>query len=275
MTDFKTSKKAMYSTPFDVRLILGAFERSVLDDDDEVTIIQSIRDQKIEQHIYSADAIVWGYLTPTYSSSSLNSETPYFMGPVPLDDNDSSGYLQGVVVASTAITEQWLIKFTDVDTFSVYGSFSGSQGSGTIGADFITDNADIQIISADWDLGDNSTITVPNRFLFATYISHPVVRMLSSKLAAANLIDALYSVAESKQSTWSKALRKECMDFLKALVDPSSGVSLNDVNEGDVSPYEAVAWTIDEYGRDVTNYLDIDDDVNPFGKATGDGYDGS
>ena len=82
MTDFKLSKKIMYSTPFDCRQVLSVFERSVIDDDDddEITIIQKIRDQKIEQYIYGADSTITASLAPTYGASSLINETPYFIG---------------------------------------------------------------------------------------------------------------------------------------------------------------------------------------------------
>lgn len=246
----------------DVRALLNVFERQVEDDDGDLVVEQEITDPKIEQHIQNADAVIWGYLNGIYGDT-LSAETPYFAGPIAVAENTSSIALRGVIVAATAITEQWLVKFTAENTFEVIGTVSGAQGNGTILTDFTSTNAAIQIAAEDWTLGKDVAVDVGNQILFGTYTSHKLVRTLSAKLAASDLIDALYSNASDEQSGFSRALRKQVMDLLKALVDPKSDVSLTSVTEDDIED-EAVAWSIDKYGNDLTNYGTYVDDDNPM-----------
>lgn len=265
MTDFKAYKKAMYCTPLDVRIQLEVLGREVSDSDDDLRTKQEIHDAKIEQHIYKADSIVRAYLAPVYGENYLAQETPYFRGPVPVRDNASAVYLTGVVVASTAITEQWLIRFTSTTDYKVWGSFSGYQGAGSINNDFTSSNSDIQIVSADWMLEESGvTPQIGDQFLLGTYISHPTVSSLSSMLAASSLIDSLYSESEGSASGWGDRLYKQVMEVLKNLADEDHMASL--VNTGPASTTNpAIPWNIDDFGRDRSPYNNIPYDVNPFG----------
>jgi hypothetical protein len=60
-------------------------------------------------------------------------------------------------------------------------------------------------------------------------------------------------------------MRKTAMDLIKALLDPDSDASILDLNSSDIADMEAVAWTIDENGNDITRYGNYgDDDKSPL-----------
>ena len=261
MTDFRSIKKAMYSTPMDVRAWLSVLERDVVDDDDTVVTKQPVDDQLIELHIQNADATIIGYLGAVYGVSLLDNQTPYFVGPIRAAENSSATYLKGVIVALTAITEQWLLKFTSTTAFSIIGSISGNQGTGAIDADSNSTNNDIEIKAVDWV---GSVAVIGDQIIIATCKSRPIIRALSSQLAAAAVINAVYSSSENKEAEWAKSLRKQALDFLKSLVDSKSDVSLAELSSEDVGRYVPVQHVIDKYGRDVTKYGTFGDDVLMF-----------
>lgn len=261
MTDFRGVKKAMYSTPMDVRAWLSVLERDVFDDDDAVVSKQPVGDQLIELHIQNADATIVGYLGAIYGASLLDDQTPYFVGPIREAENSSATYLKGVIVASTAITEQWLIKFTSTTAYNITGSVSGSQGTGAIGADSSSTNNDIEIKAVDWV---GSTAVIGDQITLTTCKARPIIRALSSQLAASAVINAVYSSSENKEAEWAKSLRKQALDFLKSLVDPKSDVSLAELSSEDVGRYVPVQYAISKYGEDLTKYGTFGDDVSAF-----------
>lgn len=261
MTDFRSIKRAMYSTAMDVRAWLSVLERDVFDDDNVVVTKQPVDDQLIELHIQNADATIVGYLGAVYGASLLDDQTPYFVGPIREAENSSATYLKGVIVASTAITEQWLLKFTSTTAYSITGSISGSQGTGAIGADSASTNNDIEIKAVDWV---GAAAVIGDLIVIATCKSRPIIRALSSQLASAAVINAVYSSSENKEADWAKSLRKQAIDFLKSLVDPKSDVSLAELSSEDVGRYVPVQYAIDEYGKDLTKYGTFGDDVSAF-----------
>lgn len=263
MTDFRTVKKGMYSVPFDIRALMDVLGREVHTDDGEIVSTQSISDQFIENLIYNADGMIDGYLLSIYGQAVLSGQSVYYKGPVTISDTPSTVTLMGVVVKSTAITEQWIVKFTGEDAFTLTGSFSGAQGSGTIAADFASTNTDIEIKSADWVLGDDSVVEQGTIIVFGTYTSHNTVRTLSAQLAAASVISSLYSNSESEEAAWARSLRKQAMDMLKVLVDPKNDASLTTISYTENS-MESVSWTIDRFGRDLTDYGEFTDDASAF-----------
>lgn len=261
MTDFSNIREAMYSTPMDVRAWLNVLDRDILDDDGVVVTKQPVRDQLIEVHINNADALVFSYLSGIYGEAVLTDQTPYFLGPLAMSENVSATYLKGIIVDATAITEQWILKFTSTTAYSITGGVSGSQGTGAIGSDSASTNSYIAIKTADW-IG--STASTGDQISVSTYKSRPIIRTLSSQLAAASLINAVYSSTENKEAEWAKSLRKQAIDFLEKLIDPKSDVTLAGLSSSNVGRYESVQYTVDEHGRDLTRYGSFSDDALPF-----------
>ena len=263
MTDFRTIKKPLFSTPMDVRAQLDVLDREVSDSADELKTKQDIPDSKIETHISKADAIVHTYLDPIFGASSLVVSTPYFKGPIPAKDNQTSLELMGVILGSGVVTEQWLLVFTADDAFSVFGTYSGAQGSGTIAADFTSTNTCVQIKAVDW-LKKNSSdkVQMGDEFMFSTYVSHPTVNAVSTLLATAFLIESLAGTDGSK---WGDKLYSRGMKILTDLTDREKITGLGDsVTEADPT-FKAVSFTIDQYGRDNSDYdTNIPGDTNPF-----------
>lgn len=269
MTSYKNTRKRMYSVPMDVRALNKVFNRVTTDVATGVDR-QEIPDAEIETYIYDADAIINAYLNSYYGTDALANETPYYRGPVSLESNKGLVKLGGVTIAITAITEQWIIEFgdfdsSDRDTFTLTGSFSMGQGSGNTETAFSATDADISIAIADWVYANDDDRGHPgDQIIFASYISHPLIRHLSSLLAAAALSDVLYSEAESGQSGWGKTYYKKAMDILKDLIDPKSKLSLEGAID-EAPAFETWGYQIDEYGRDRSSYMSITNDALPYG----------
>lgn len=268
MTDFKTTKKKMFSTPMDVRALNRLLMRKI-ENVAEGVLKQEVTDQEIEQYIYDADSIIRAYLQSYYSETEINGQTPYYIGPVPIDGNTGVISLTGVVLSSVVVTEQWVIKFTGqnstgVDTFSLTGSFSGDQGSGDVGTDFASTNGDVTIKAVDWAYPDTANrMNAGDQLVFASYKSHDFVRKISAMLAASFLIDALYGESESNVSSYGETFYKRAMAFLDKLQDTDSGVSLSGSVAASVD-HETTGYNVDRWGRDTTLYRSIDGDGMPY-----------
>lgn len=267
MTNFKTVKRAKFCTPMDVRKLNKLFNRVIEEAAGKVR--QDVSDDEIELFIDDADAVVRAYLAGFYSEADLSGETPYYAGPVSNERNAHTIRLRGVTVAATAITEQWLIEFTgdqsaSGDVFTLTGTFSGAQGTGNTATDFTATNLDITIDNADWVRGikDTDNVSKGDTISFSTYITHPVIRMISTKLAASYLLDSLYGQAESDESRVAAAYRKEGMKILEKLADPDDRMTLSSSDQA--SAYEGVGYDVNEYGEDVTPYLSITNDRLPY-----------
>lgn len=253
-TDFKSLKKPFLSVPMDVRSVLSLLEREVFDRDGVQVKKQAISDRRIEGQIAMADSIVHTYLDPIYGASSLSGEKPHFKGPVANPGNNNDLELLGVIVAATAITEQWIITFTDNDTFEVIGSVSGRQGSGDLTHDFTTTNGDLQIKKDDWDNpAPSDKIEKGTVLVLSTSIVKPIVSTLSAILAASFVADSIYSETESKGSPIGKTLRERFQKLIDDITKDDSVAGL-DESAGALPEAGTWGWNIDKYGHDMTRY---------------------
>jgi hypothetical protein len=249
----------------DVRAFLSILDRQTLADSGSVVSRQPLPDSLIEIFIGQADSIIRGYLQSIYGSSYA--ATAYFRGPHTIVGDGGAVELRGVILANSAtlVTEQWLIEFTGNSAYRVNASFSGSQGTGTIAADFTSTSGEIQIKAADWYNPSTEVVGAGTVVVFSTYVVNPTVNNLSASLAAATAIDYLYGQSESKPNSYAALFRKNAMDMLGKLIDPDSDVSLLTTNSLSTGSMEAIEWNINRYGTDVTNYSEITDDIDPMG----------
>ncbi len=258
----------MYALPMSVRLLHSALAYKLVDEGRGVDE-QQVTDSEIEQFIYQADGIIDAYLS-SLGTGALASETPYYEGPTYVVQTQGAILLEGITLGTDNITEQWKIVFTSGSTansFTVFGNFSGDQGSGDILTAFTSTNGDISIATADWrrdDTDDTVVFSKGDTIFIGVYKTHPTIKYISSILAAGLLVDAKYTESEAIESGWGKNYYKKAMDLLEKLADPESDVSLDGTTTADVEEYDAVAYEIDSSGDDVTKYRDIEDDNLPW-----------
>ena len=265
MGSFKNLKKNLYALPMSVRLLHSILAYKIIDEGRGVDE-QIVTDSEIEQFIYKADSIIDAYLA-YLGSGALANETAYYEGPTYVVQTQNVFILEGVTVGVDAITEQWKIVFSDSDAFTVYGNFSGNQGTGDITTDFTSTNGDLAIASEDWRrTTDDDTIQFSDgdTIFVGVFKTNPTVKHISSLLAAGLLVDAKYTESEAMQSGWGKAYYKRAMDLLEKLADPDSEISLDGTTSANVEEYDAVEYNITFTGEDETEYREITDDSLPW-----------
>ena len=248
-TDLKTLKKQVYSTPMDVRLMSAEFFR-----DTNYSGTIDFDDPRVEHALLQAKGIIDLYLGSIITSESSLEITP-FAGP-PLrpkadmrneGENQTQVYLYGIQPASTAYTELWTIDFSSATAYSVKGSFSGAQGSGTISTAFTSTNTDIVIPNDVW----YGTPASGDRLLVCVYKHHQSIVVISSMLAAAFLYKSI--AGENPDSgNQGNDLYKKAIDALEMIQNGDSGLLGVDlqIDTSDIMvPYE-----VSVRGDDVSNY---------------------
>lgn len=143
---------------------------------------------------------------------------PYYVQ----DANAGSGELLSAAAGTSAISEMWTITFASSSAFSVKGTHSKSQGSGTTGGTFTATNGNLVIATTDW----TGTPDTGDVFYVCTYNYEATLVRLSSLIAAAMYIDSVYSEQVNSDSTVGKRRREEADRILKRLLDPTSEFTL-------------------------------------------------
>ena len=128
-------------------------------------------------------------------------------------ENTGSGVLYGIVPSSDAQTELWTIEFSSATAFSVTGSRSGSQGSGTKGTAFTSTNTWISI-PADVFGG---TPADGDKFMVAVWRQYPMVIYLTSLIAASIIHNGLFNFLAPNESQITDRFRQEANRLIKAL----------------------------------------------------------
>lgn len=265
-TDLKTLRKEVYSTPLDCRiLMMDAIEKLTHAD----TLL--LNDSMIDMFALRARGIIDMKIGSTFSGSSVIETTPY-TGPVliPRPDHDNigentgTGVLYGCVPASDAFTELWTILFTSDTAFSVTGSFSGSQGTGSISSDFTSTNSDIVIPSDAWA----GTPASGDYFYIPVYKHVPEIVALSSLLTAGLVLKGI----NASTSTEGAGIGTKFYNDAESLLDDiASGVSgLMGVNTLLNSSDLMISYEISHAGYDISNYSD--DEYNRFINNTSASY---
>lgn len=254
MADFTLTYPTMYCTPMDVRILsnlLSNMKVSLPSEEQENVVIS---DQEVVKHIRDATAIVKAYLLKKYGSA-LETATPYFSPALAYRDNarlQTDWWLEGLTVSAAANTEQWTITFTTETAFSIRGSISGSQGTGSTDADFTSTNSHVVIESGFWNL-DDGVPSPGDRLVFSTYKHYESVVTITAKIACAHVLSALLSEVSPAESRAADRLEKEGMDLLKMLADSKSDVTLTGGEEiSDL--YILHRYNITLLGEDTTEY---------------------
>lgn len=249
-TSLKTIKQQVFATPIDMRLILA-------DNLDRLTHADTINidDYRAEMYLLRARGVIEAALSGITSSATDFETTPYAGPPIvpkadydetTTSENTGSGVLYGIVPASTAYTELWTITFTGATAYSVAGSYSGSQGTGSTSTTFTSTNADISIPNDVW-AGAPAT---GDKFYVPVYRHHASIALISTLLACGLYLMGLHggiSTGDAKTDT----LYNKGMDLLNKIVQNGAIMGSDfSFNTSDMMvPYE-----ISIFGEDVTNY---------------------
>lgn len=254
MASFKSTYPELFATPLDVRLLSNHLRTTAAKLPDEEREMVLVSDIAIMKHILDATSIVRMFLQQRYGGTLLAS-APYFSPALPGAENQrphGAWNLGGVTVGANATTEQWTVRFTSTTAFSVTGSISGAQGSGTTGEDFTATDEDIVIDSTFWNITDAAP-TPEDVIYFSTYKHDMTVVILAAKLACAHVLKAMFSEVSPNEMAPANALEKEAMDLLKLLVDEKSGVTLSSVATS-LRLNILYRYDVDLFGEDTTEY---------------------
>ena len=241
MTSFKTTKRLLYCTPFDVRLCSRLVEKKDLkltdadlenfgDPDDA----ECISDAEIEHYILVTDGMIRARLSNFYSEADFKLAAPIVATPISSRKNtirDSKARLMGVLISTAAITEQWMIVFdqvvAEVQGFQLWGSFSGNQGIGNTSTDFTSTNADIIIDGDNWFFEPNTTAYGQgDKIYFATYNIDPRIVFISCHLTCASVLRAILSDQTPNYSGFIDKIESAALKLLDDLATGKTQLSL-------------------------------------------------
>jgi hypothetical protein len=222
---------------------------------------QVITDEEIDGIIIDTSGFVVSYLQRLSGGvTGLYAASPYFKKPVHnfnnvAQRNEDQPRLRGVTVASAAITEQWTVRFTETNAFSLLGSISGPQGSAFVTTtNSLATDGDVTIPSAAWYYPNTDIKFEQNdRIYFSTEKADAGILKVTALLACADVIDRFYSEAAPNESRHGQRMRAQAMKFLDAVVAGDillTGMSVDPDNDFTEIPYDVTAL-----GEDVSPYL--------------------
>ncbi len=246
----KDDLPTMFCTPLDVRNANEALRATTMSG------LLHIEDGKIGAFILKATGIIKGSLAQWYVGDAAFETTPYCSPPQrPIPDENNSGhnsgssYLLGSTVASTAVTELWTVEFTSEAAFTVTGSRSGNQGTGSTASTFTSTNLDISIPATYWTAGEHMP---GDKHYIATYSNYEMVVAICTFLAAGMLNMAIYTEQAPNENNVGRQLYDRGMDLLNSLKS-GDNAQLPGFSQGDLSDAQ-VFYEVDPFGRDTTGY---------------------
>lgn len=243
----------MFCTPLDVR----AKNRILREQDRNGRILMD--NAMLAPFVMEATGIILGRLQSRYSGYGAFETTPYTAPPqkaVSNEDgtgeNTGTGTLMIVSPASTAETELWEITFTSTTAFTVSGTRSGSQGTGTTGTTFTSTNSDISIESGFWVAGAEGFVD-GDKFYVPVYNNYPMIVAIATLLAAGLANQALYTEVAPNQNNVGTGYYEQGMKLLDYLADPTGSASLPSLSDANLDDLQ-VFYEITDTGYDVTGY---------------------
>ena len=258
MTSFKTTAPVQFCTSLDVRALADLLKVGIyIQPKDDINVITS--NDQIDNHIIQAT----GYVDSTLrkisgGTSGLYVPAPYGGRPLNNVNNSSWGTvsaprLEGVGVAAGAVTELWTVRFTGASTgaFSVYGSVSGAQGTGTTSALFTATDSDITIATASW-LQTDTTFQPEDRIDIPVYKALPSIVRVTAWLACADVLDSFFSEVSPNTSSLGEKLYRRAEKFLDALVKGERKLSSAATSAREFQEIAANGLTM--LGDDISDY---------------------
>ncbi len=240
---------ALLSTERDV---LGILEKLFPTDPDE-TKIRNV------QEILNVVKMTDGYIrAKLYDAIGTDLTTTTWIG-LPFADRNNQGNVSLLTVSlantSAPITETWTLKFTSSTAFTLTGTLTGSQGTGSTAAAFTSTNTYITIAAASW----SGTPNANDKIYFNTYDIDSVLVECSALRACAHLLDSVYAEEVPGASEYAARFEERAQKILDDLCDKDTATQVPSKGEKDIDvQYIQKPYDIDENGEDQTTYADND-----------------
>lgn len=234
------------------RDVLGILEKLFPTNPDE-TKIRNV------QEILNVIKMTDGYIrAKLYNCVGTDLTTTSWAG-MPFADRNNQGNvsLLTVTLANTSapITETWTIKFTSSTAFTLTGSMSGSNGTGSTAAAFASTDTYYTIAAASW----SGTPNVGDKIYFNTYDIDAVLVECSALRAAAHLLDSVYAEEVAGASDYAARFEERAQKILDEFCNPDYRTQLPSKGETDVDvQYIQKFYDINTDGEDDTSYADDD-----------------
>jgi hypothetical protein len=259
MTTFTTAVEYTFCTASDVRVHSDLLIKKIPDVAEEIE--ENLTNERIEEQILLSSGIVLGTLEGVYNGeSALEVSAPYVKKPVANLKNQSPKIrLDKVGISSSAVTELWTLGMNVIESgqnvnFTLEGSTSGSQGTGSDAADFTSTNEHIQILTAYWTF-NNQKGQEGDEIYFSTYKHKRIIVALTAMLAAGALLNSLISEFSIKGSSIGDKLLDRAYELLYKLSRPNEddGISLTTIPTLTIDT-TGFSYQIDALGIDQTDY---------------------
>ncbi len=252
MATIKSLKPRLFCTALDVIRLNPDISSSLdISNTDTTDTSQPITLDEIEAKILSAKGAIHQHLDIIYASAALR-VTPYSGIVAKSYSATSTGKLWAITANANAHTEMWKITFTSTTVFSVEGSKSGVQAAGSVGAVYTLTN-DIIIGTNMW----TGTFASGDKIYAPIYDTFPSLVEISAKLAAAYVLQGIYTQGVPNESEQSKTYERQAINYLKRLGRPDSndGLSLGKPVSLDLESL-AAPYKISEFGTDSGKYYE-------------------
>ncbi len=253
MATIKSLKPRLFCTALDVIRLNPDISSSLdISHTDFTDTTQPINVDEIEAKILAAKGAMHQHLNIIYASSALR-VTPWAGIVVKDYSATSSGKLWAVTANAGAHTELWKFTFTSTTAFSVEGSKSGAQAAGSVGAAYTLTN-DITIATNMW----TGTFDSGDKIYAPVYDTHPSLVEISAKLAAAYVLQGVYTNSIPNEMDQSKTYERQAISYLKRLTRPDSddGLALGGRPQSLDLESLAAPYKISEFGEDSGKYYE-------------------
>jgi len=207
-----------------------------------------------------AASAVKAALVPYYGSD-LKLATPEFTNPIKLTLNEDFSQSWGVSLdlitphtANQTETEHIIVTATDLTKFSVTGYLSRSLGTGDTEEDFTASDSSFKILASSWVKNETEQFVVGDKFIFSRTWYEPLLRYLTSVLAAHYVTMSRYMAEGANELDFGKnKYLSEYTNIKKLLIDPNSPESLSAPNAV-YSPQNLLTQETWQQGYDVDRF---------------------
>lgn len=241
------AKLELFSTWLDViQLVPGLWDKSTVS-------FAVVNKSQILQAIKGVDNEIKSQLRNVYSTLLT---TPWYKPPISDGENDNNeSYISPILtIEKFAITEVLTLKFITpvapaVNAFTVTGDISGVLTAGSTANDYIIANV-ITIPKEAW-IG---TFEIGDQFYISLFASDPLINNISSRLAAAEILDSIMTAQVPNSTDVIEKYRSYANDRIEQLKDKQAYL-LADPITINLDP-ESVPYNIDSLGHDITEYAE-------------------
>lgn len=283
MVSFKGVRRRLYCTPLDVRQasnLIKKLDSKVVgapNDAGDPLAGELITDSEIESFILRIDGMIRARLAPNYSEGDFVQSPSLSSAPVPsqsIQVSEDQIRLLGVTVGASATTEQWTLIFTvgsdNASNFTLWGSFSGFQGTGTLSANFLSDDEDIAIPATSWYRNPTDMeFSEGDKIYFSTYDINPTIVYISSQITCAAVLRSRLTGVAPNEAKFINDIEKDAQKLLNDLAEGK--IELKDsVHE---LPADAYAYQVTSYGTLASSRLKITGSEVESGTYTGESFD--